>query len=111
MKSILRPFSPSKSSDSWDDEGLPKIPANEIFDPPKADNEEDEEDDEPKPFRGRASTIGNGQIPRLARAPTVQRGTSIKNSENSDKVRIMSKSYVLLKYIQNISPKKFGYFF
>ena len=35
LKSIYRPFSPSKSNESWDDDGLPKIPTHEIFNPPK----------------------------------------------------------------------------
>jgi len=53
-------------SDDWHDDGLPKIPKNEIFDAPK----EVEDDCEETPqFRGRASTIGNGQIPRLANRP------------------------------------------
>ena len=30
-----RPFSPSKSNEFWDDDGLPKIPTHEIFNPPK----------------------------------------------------------------------------
>ena len=51
-------------SDDWHDDGLPKIPKHEIFSPPK-DVEEDDEEETPQ-FRGRASTIGNGQIPRLA---------------------------------------------
>ena len=53
-------------SDDWQDDALPKIPKSEIFDPPK---EVEDDDDEPQHFRGRASTIGNGQIPRLARLP------------------------------------------
>ena len=35
LNSIYRPFSPSKSNESWDDDGLPKIPTHEIFNPPK----------------------------------------------------------------------------
>jgi len=90
MKSILRPFSPSKSNESWDDDGLPKIPTHEIFNPPKDQDNKGDSDDEPKQqFRGRASTIGNGQIPRLARAPLIQRGKSCKNSEISDKVHVV----------------------
>ena len=85
---ISRPFSPSKSNESWDDDGLPKIPANEIFNPPKSDEDSDDDECQPQQFRGRASTIGNGQIPRLARAPNIQRGTSVKNSDNSDKVNL-----------------------
>merc|ERR1711899_316911 len=89
MKSILRPFSPSKSNESWDDDGLPKIPANEIFNPPKSDEDSDDEECQPQQFRGRASTIGNGQIPRLARAPNIQRGTSVKKTDNSLKIPVV----------------------
>ena len=81
MKSILRPFSPSDSQ--WDDDGLPKIPPHEIFDPPK---EMEDSEDEPQRFRGRASTIGNGQIPRLARNPDNKQSV-VKNTDKAVKVR------------------------
>lgn len=72
-----RPF---VNSDSWDDGlKLPKIPAHEIFAPPI--EEDDEEDPEPR-MRGRSNTIGNGQIPRLARAP------SKEEVAKNDKVKV-----------------------
>ena len=77
MKSILKHFSSSDSN--WDEDGLPKIPQNEIFDPPK---EADEEEDEPQRFRGRASTIGNGQIPRLARGTGTRDAKKTKDKAN-----------------------------
>ena len=53
--------SPTKSlatdTTLWQENNLPQIPANEIFVP-------DKEDEGMAPFRTRASTIGNGQIPR-----------------------------------------------
>ena len=53
--------SPTKSlatdTTLWQENNLPQIPANEIFVP-------DKEDEGKAPFRTRASTIGNGQIPR-----------------------------------------------
>jgi hypothetical protein len=46
------------------DPNVPRIPPNEIFVPP---SEPEDDDIPPSRFRGRASTIANGQIPRLAR--------------------------------------------
>lgn len=72
-----RPF---VSSDSWDDGlKLPKIPPHEIFAPPI---EEDEEEEQEPRMRGRSNTIGNGQIPRLARAP------SKEEVAKNDKVKV-----------------------
>ena len=64
-------------SDDWQDDGLPKIPKSEIFDPPNVEDDEEE----PQQFRGRASTIGNGQIPRLARLP---KNDSVKLDKNKE---------------------------
>lgn len=71
MKSILRPFSPTES---WDDEGLPKIPQHEILANP------DEELEEQPSFRTRSNTIGNGQIPRLARKNTEEKEIAKKDN-------------------------------
>ena len=49
---------------------LPEIPAHEIFVP---------EEEEEVPFRSRASTIGNGQIPRLARKQNVEESSAELN--------------------------------
>ena len=55
-------------------------------------DEEDSDEEPKKQFRGRASTIGNGQIPRLARGPMIQKGTSCKKPESSDKVNEYTRS-------------------
>ena len=80
MKSLLG------QSESWDDDGLPKIPPHEIFAPT------DEDEDETRTsFRGRANTIGNGQIPRLARAPSKE---SIVNQDKNVKVALFKQHTV-----------------
>ena len=72
-------------SDDWHDDGLPKIPKNEIFDAPK----EVEDDGEETPqFRGRASTIGNGQIPRLANR--TKNDSEVVKLDKSKEVKVQS---------------------
>ena len=56
--------SPIKSNIIEEDPDLPHISKNDIYAP---DSEDEEPAETQTRFRSRASTIGNGQIPRLAR--------------------------------------------
>merc|ERR1712038_1067909 len=72
---------PKDGKELWDEDGLPKIPQNEIF---------VGDEDEPK-FRGRSSTIGNGEIPRMARQDDED-----ESKQTADKSKIMIP--VVLKF-------------
>ena len=64
---------------------LPEIPAHEIFVP---------EEEEEVPFRSRASTIGNGQIPRLARKQNVEESSAELNKLDRSQIKVP----VVLRY-------------
>ena len=69
---------PKDGKELWDEDGLPKIPQNEIF---------VGDEDEPK-FRGRSSTIGNGEIPRMARQDDED-----ESKQTADKSKIMVHNF------------------
>ena len=69
---------------------LPEIPAHEIFVP---------EEEEEVPFRSRASTIGNGQIPRLARKQNVQESSAELNKLDRSQIKVP----VVLRYTKTKS--------
>jgi len=83
---------------TWQENNLPQIPASEIFVPDKAEADEGKT----TPFRGRASTIGNGQIPRLA----AKNDNNIDETEVNKADRSNIKVQVVLRYTKTKTTKR-----
>jgi len=78
--------SPIKSNIIEEDPDLPHISKNDIYAP---DSEDEEPAETQTRFRSRASTIGNGQIPRLARKPSSEESEVNKCDRSNIKVTVV----------------------